>query len=796
MRCRAGHALALIAALQGLGPLAAPAQTGGAPEIRLPAGPAEAPAAPAPAEAAPEVPVIVLDPGTAAATPPGTAAPDEAPAAAPPPPLAVPVVRDAGGGATGPAAPLMIPLLPAGPALPEGVMVGGSLPQPGILRLTGETATQEMQLLLPEGAAPPQQELVLTLRSSVNVLPDLARISVSVNDAPPVEVALDRLGPFEAVRLPAPGLVPGANRVVLSLYQPHRIFCGPDATFQVWTEIDLAASGVALPAGALTTDAPGFAAAMRAQAGAGRPLGLQVGDGVDPAAVRSLARSLAAALGGAGRVEARRPYAPHGADLARVSLIASGHDAVSFRRDMAGAIVMVIELTGATPPDLATLLPPAPGAAQAIAGIPLLQPGAPVSFAQLGVPRIIGNTHYYRDDLAFRLPEDWLLLANQRAHLTLHYGFAEGLARNALLLVKINGETVRLLPMDHDGGKVLKPLDIPFAANLLHAGRNDLTLEAMVPGDPPDAPCARRRADMLVVLDDSHFDIPASPRMRLPGLAEPLSRLGGGGVNVPAEAPQKAQLDFALLPLTSQLVPLNDGAGPVTLNVVSLEGAGLVPLAGTGLSLRTVQRAVFRPVAAPEDAATPAAPAAPAFRLTESDAPAADAPAPRPGWADRMWSRAARQFTADGWLARQWKAIRDAAFLDSDGPLQGWLEAHSGTALLLRPDADEPDNLWLVLGPEADTAGLAAALDQFRRSGLARGDAALLQKDGSWIIWSSGAAPELLEPLTPGNIRAVLGNYASWSPLFFLLALLGLAILSVLPALAFILLTRRKGAGT
>ncbi len=787
-------ALLLVLALPGLAALPARAQTGSetgadtgaAPEILLPQAAPESDAAP---EAPPEVPVIVLEPGQAAAPSAG-----EGPARVAP--LAVPVTRDTGAAAISPAAPLMIPLLPAGPPLPAGVQVGGSLPEPGILRLTGETVTQEMQLILPEGVAPPQQELVLMMRSSVNVLPETARMTVTLNDAEPVELRLEHLGPFVAVRVPAPGLLPGLNRVALSLYQPHRIYCGPDATFQVWTELDLAASGVAVPARALTTDAPGFVAAMRAQAAGGRAVGLQAGEGLDPAVLRGVARALAAALGGAGRVEARRPYGMQAGDVARVTLIAADRDQITFRRDMAGAIVMVVEVSGAAVPDLAGLLPAADGAAAAPA-VAELTPGAPVSFAQLGVPRIIGNTHYFRRDVPFRLPEDWLLLANQRASLTLHYGFADGLAKDALLLVKINGETVRLLPLDRAGGKVQPPLDIPFAANLLHAGRNDVTLEAIVPGDPPDAPCTRRKADMLVVLDDSFLDIPASPKMRQPGLAEPLARLGGDSVIVPDDAPQKARLEFAALPLSTLLDPLPGHEGGARLNIVTLEGAGLVPLAGTGLSLRTVQRAVFRPAEVAPAAAGEPAPEAPAFRLTEEEAPPPAAAAPaEPGWLDRLWLGATRLFTAEGWFARQWGAIRDAAFLDSDGPLEGWLQAHSGTALLLRPDRDDPDSLWLVLGPEADLAGFGPSLDQFRRSGLARGDAALMQPDGSWIVWSSGEAPELLEPLTPGNIRAVLGNYASWSPLVFMLALLGLALLSVLPALAFILLTRRKGAGT
>ena len=101
---------------------------------------------------------------------------------------------------------------------------------------------------------------------------------------------------------------------------------------------------------------------MRAQAAGGRPVGLQAGDGIDPAVLRGVARALAAALGGAGRVEARRPYGMQAGDVARVTLIASDRDQITFRRDMTGAIVMVVEVSGTAVPDLAGLLPPARGA--------------------------------------------------------------------------------------------------------------------------------------------------------------------------------------------------------------------------------------------------------------------------------------------------------------------------------------------------------------------------------------------------------------------------------------------------
>ncbi|WP_180267223.1 hypothetical protein, partial [Salmonella enterica] len=69
-------------------------------------------------------------------------------------------------------------------------------------------------------------------------------MQVTVNDAAPVNVvALDSFSGFEQVDVPVQGLKSGENRIGISLRQTHRIFCGPDASFGVWTEIDLTRSG-------------------------------------------------------------------------------------------------------------------------------------------------------------------------------------------------------------------------------------------------------------------------------------------------------------------------------------------------------------------------------------------------------------------------------------------------------------------------------------------------------------------------------------------------------------------------
>lgn len=718
-------------------------------------------------------------------------------AATPLQPLAKPLTRNRGEAVGTAMSDLILSLAPARP-LPQGAEIGASLTGPGIMRLTGELASVDMVLHMPEILVMPEH-LRLTLRSSVNILPQTSELSLSVNDGPPVAQPLTELGPFATAILPAPGLMAGVNRIRLQLRQPHRIYCGPDATFAVWTEIDLAASGVTVPSETLVTERDGFMAGLQNQQASGLPLAIMAADNTDAAIIREVAILLADLAGGPVPVVVRSFYdmAPPGP--VSVALIAADRPHFAFRRSARDTVVLQLEHAAGGLPDLSAMAeaaPPAP--AQQAPEAADLHPGETTTFASLGIGDFAGNTHYFLRDIPFNLPDDWLLLANQRARMDLHYGFADGLPPGALVLVKVNGQTVRLLPLDKDGGRLRPRLDIGFPANILHAGQNAVTFEMIVPGTPPDEACPLRRADMLVVMGDSTLTVPPAPRMRMGGLAEPLRVLGGDAIAVPDGAQDLVGLSREVVSM-SALLPARanpDGNGfPVRLSVVRAEDAALMPAgAFPGLTARRISEALA-PRLSPALSPTGEVPAEAArFRLTEEE-PAALPIGEGPGAASRLWNEIANSFSSGGWIARDLARLRDALFLVSDGALSDWLVTRTGRALLMQPDPAALSSLWLVLGPETPVAEVARAIGTLQRDGVAQGEAALLQDDGRWLIWSSGRPPQLLEPVRPGNVLAILGNYASWSPLLFTLSMLAVALLSCVPALLYILTTRPREGG-
>jgi hypothetical protein len=690
----------------------------------------------------------------------------------------------------------LLPMVPAAGPVATEVRIGASMPQPFQFRLSGETATAEFLLTVPDGVALPQ-ELRLSLRSSINILPDGSRLEMRINGVSSEPIVLDNMGPFVERRVPAGGLTTGVNRISLTAIHTHRIFCGPEASFAVWTEVDIGHSGVLVHPALVPLNLQGFIAAMQSQVAAGGDVEILVDEGTQAELVREVARLISDALGSVPPIKVLPFYtdAVGGEARARVALITSPVPQVLFRRGAGGAVVMQFEHANSIPAEMVGL-PRGELSNQAIAA---LAPGQVTTLAELGVPEILANTHYFRRDVDFLLPDDWLLLASQKAVFTIHYGYSGDLAKGSLLLFKVNGQTVRLLPLDRDGGEVLPPLDIAFRANRLNSGVNTLTFEMAVPGDPADLPCSPRRTDMLVVLGDSTLTVPPSPRMQQTDLWRGLARLGGEDVTVPEELADPTRDVATLVAFSALLRPLLADERETRLNVVGLDAVSLVPTGDTGVTRRILQNAVFPSL----ERATPLPDAEPAVTAGQSyslgDETGAVTATQQSEDRDRVspWQSVVQIFSAEGWLYRQIGGVRDLA-LPGRIALSDWLEGKSGRAMLLQLDPETPDKIWLVAGPDISMTELARAVDDFRRSGRSdvHGQAALLQEDGTWTTWSSRPQPQLLEPLTPWNLRAVLGNYASWSPLLFTLLMLLLALVSLVPALLFVLITRRSGSRT
>ncbi|WP_158234157.1 cellulose biosynthesis cyclic di-GMP-binding regulatory protein BcsB [Oceaniglobus indicus] len=652
--------------------------------------------------------------------------------------------------------PALLPLAPARPSLDS------------IVRLTGEVQHADFTIDLPDYALP--RDLAISYRVAINVLPQESHLTVRVNGTDLPQIQPDAFEGFETVLLPANLLVPGRNDIRITVQHGHRIFCGPEATFAVWTEIDTDASGVRMAAADLPPDPLGLRLALGAQMAQSGNLPVRLANPEDAGILVALTPRLSGLRPGAPVEMDLQPFhsvAEGPSQVARITVLSGATPAASVRRGADGALVLLLTVGyDGTYPDIAPFLPtPEP-----VANLATLVPGTPMTLADLGFERTDAFNRYTEQPVEFLLPRDWLILTAKKARLSLNYAFADDLPEGALMLVKVNGETVRLLPLDVSGGRTLPTLDIDFPARLMRPGANALTFVTIVPGDPPDLPCLAGTGPLVSIGPGSALRVPESPKMRQIDLSDPLATLRFDQIQPVSGEMEDLPAGRLLERLASAFRPIDgttraEAASLTVTNVRTLEGLDLTDL---GIGRRDLIRLLPETVA----------PLEPSGETADAETPPV------------AQTRGTIQKAKDGiqaaaaWFAR--------LAVPGDGPLETWLAGRSAQAVLFIPDAEAPESVWLMADPDVDARRLAAVLAQARLSPEGpRGRLAILDPEGRWENWQPASRPPNLdEPLTIANFHRVAGNYASWSPLLFGTTLLALTFLSVCLALIFIVSTR------
>lgn len=661
--------------------------------------------------------------------------------------------------------------LRASERVPAGAIVmGASFPEPGILRMTGEEGEIALALTLPEAATLPIS-FRLILRSSVNDLPERSAVTVLVNGQNAGTWPLSSIGEWGQIDVPGDALRAGVNTISLNMKQQHRIFCGPEASFGVWTEIDLPRSGVTLPTAIVPLNAASFRGGLINVVQRGQLIDIRAHDDVPNDSLASVVAALRATLPGYGMVRVQSPYAPVDGTGRRIGVsLREGNGApasVTFLRSPQGALVMQVTDGPGLTELMASTLPALP---QTPDGMELV-PGTVTAFKELGAPLIVRNTRYALADVPFVLPRDWMNLSSQRAMLTLDYGYAADLPKGSILLVKANDVTIVLLPLDNEGGKVQPSLPVRFPANLLRGGENALTFEMIVPGDPPTLECPVRTSDMLVVLNSSTLHVPPSPPMTFGQLGDELGGIGPLDVTFASQDPSFAKTFIGQLAMTG------DAGGMASLSVLRMP-QDFITL-GDGLPITREQISyLFQSrtrTAAPTRSGTPQS-----FRLTQeslsSEAPAVveedGAPSYRQKWAARVWD----------------------LVLPQRETLSAWLVNRSADAVLMAPI--EPVREWtLVADGSIEATELASSFDAFRVTHIAQGArVALRTPDGTWETWPPNPIPHVTGPVTFRQMFQVIGNYASWAPGYYSIILVILALLSTIPAFIYVIITRKEKA--
>lgn len=653
-------------------------------------------------------------------------------------------------------------------------------------RIMGERQVVNFDLYV---SAPNQHsQLKLVTQSSIDILPERSNMRVTVNGR---EVGTTRLGNFEGfaastLDLPDDILVGGRNRVSIEFTQGHRIFCGPEAAFDLWTDVDLSQSGLIVDHADTGIGAESFMMALAAQSASVQPVEIRGLDRLpeQSAAFRqALVSKFNQSLLGDPVVFRFNDFwtvEQTARAFARVTVLPANVGRVSYRLGGDGAQVMVLEIAPDTrPQDLLDQIPqlaPQPAAARA----PQIPPEFEVPFADFGVPTETFTQRYAARDYPFRLPDDWLVLTAAKARINFDYAYATDLPDQAMLLLSMNGQSIRLLPLRDEGGQMITQFPIDFEARILQPGTNTFSFELMVPGDPADLPCPVADRPFLQVSNTSTLFVPYSPSMAIPDMDLAFGALTPDSIRL-NDMTARSYSEADILTMKASLARSQAELRPTTLHLISIDDLSSVPAAHHRADRRLLEETVLN---------------LPSLEGTDPAAQFASAEDP---FARRRQSSdgivtSLRAAVSNGWATItdgvQW--IGNRIFPSSGDQLNQWLSTRRGQAILFHLDPDRPDEIWMLRSPDSDIHVIAHSFAAARAyGGGPRGQVSILGQDGGWDNWiAPDRRPVLLEPWSTDNFRYAMGNFVSARPIFYTILVLLMALASAVVALRLVISTR------
>jgi len=516
-------------------------------------------------------PEIEVMPAAPAAGPPATAAPagpapsslaapaenliQQAPAAVPQPPALQPM-------------PPALDLRPAAPAelVPtsreqreaDNLPIDRFIVPAKSLRLEGEMDRRSWSIALTADEASRTASLIVTYANAVLVMPEGSRLSVSINGQRVVDQAIAAAAKPARITaaIPRGTLRAGANLFRFQVVQRHRTDCSVESTYQLWTEIEGAKTGLRFdgdgPHGPLGLDdlpAIGFDGDGTTHLRLVVPHGAENSAGSDlirliqavtlrglyPHPVVTLAElplakpqagTLDIVVAAASELATLVADAPRDADSRPTAGFLTPHGTVPLLAisgptwaDVATAIAFVAERVDRpvnvprSVIDTASWLAPSP---------PLIVGERTLSFSDLDVPTEEFNGRRLRDSFHVALPADFYANAYGEARIYLDAAFTDAVRPGSRVEVTVNGFLAANLPLTAPSGDILKRLPIKVSLAHFKPGPNEVTIEAILDtaideSCPPGASAGG--PPRFVLFDTTSFSMPDFARLgRWPNL--------------------------------------------------------------------------------------------------------------------------------------------------------------------------------------------------------------------------------------------------------------------------------------
>jgi hypothetical protein len=427
-------------------------------------------------------------------------------------------------------------------------------------RLTGEWAQAEWPVYLTAAQARQPAKFQMAFLSAISVMPEGSRLTLSINDravaqtalAPPDDIAT------RVFDIPAGLLVAGFNAVRVTVSQRHRVDCSPAATYELWTALDPARSGLVLATSRPRLETQSDIAAIAPRGDGAAPIRLllagkltpdSAGRAIRAAQIATLAGQmqhpavefvtapsnepgLELAVGTADELRAR----PDLADLGPVTGPRYGF--LPIKPERAATFVV----TGTTAADIdealrrwnaeRTAATPigSPAGLKALAtlpGLPATGASDRIAFSQAGFASTEFSGRLMRLRLDIALPLDFLPADYDRMALSLAGSHGGDLGRDATILVEVNGRNAATQMLARGAAGSLDRNQMFLPLSLMRPGQNRIEVLAQAPKASDEA-CASAGSGetRLTLLDRSELVLPRLARI---GRAPELSLLAAGG---------------------------------------------------------------------------------------------------------------------------------------------------------------------------------------------------------------------------------------------------------------------------
>jgi len=638
-------------------------------------------------------------------------------------------------------------------------------------RMSGERVVSNFDLWLPKFAVAKQFQI--TFQNSINVLENYSKIIVELNGIKIIEQQLNSVG--KEITLSSKDIEPkeGLNSVTIQLVQKHRVFCGPQASFDTWTDINLADTGFIISDLNLTNSIEAIASGINIQSLHGY-LPLRVDPDLDP----TLATNIASEFGPVFRqngtgIKFKSLWDPveDFENYFRILITNPSDDTSGFGISADGAILY--RLSSIEDPIFkelekwqSTIRSNSPK---------ILKANQATSIFDLGYENIEDAASYGSNLIQFVLPYDWLVLDNRKATLDVSFDYSSLVTNRSIFNIKVNNETIYSKKIGENPNIQTARDMVQFNASILKGGLNQIEAEYIIPAEMPEAQCPDFPQMFVKLNRETSLLLPDTPKMYLEGLQNIMPLISRNDADILFSRSQAKNIlspEFkTILALKSLTVNTPEvlytasnnivDQSPLKVEIISVSDLSQIISDNNFFSINSIRNSLSL------------------SKSSEYDKP---------------------QIQKQSTSAFQWQSVISIWERFMERPtsyksrVNSWLENNQSQVAVLKPNSDR-NEIFIVINPDLVSQ---SAFDALSKANLETfgpaGALSVLGSDNVWHSWDrpSPSLPILLEPLNLDNFWLVGSNIISiYAAEFFVLVIILVAIIVLITFLYLILYRRR-----